>query len=68
MYAVYFGIRKNYTQAHKTARMTREYWVWQEREFEEDWKRVKEEPTALLWEINLMKLPALMDEPNFCLS
>ena len=26
MYAVYFGIRKNYTQAHKTARMTREYW------------------------------------------
>ena len=24
------------------------------------------EPKALLWEINAMKLPALMDEPNFC--
>ena len=24
------------------------------------------EPTAMLWEINAMKLPALMDELNFC--
>ena len=26
MQAVYFGIRKNYIQAHETARVTREYW------------------------------------------
>ena len=26
MHALYLGIRKNYTQAHKTARLTREYW------------------------------------------
>ena len=24
------------------------------------------EPTALVWEINAMKLSALMDEPDFC--